>query len=259
MNRLDSARAMIRYAVFGRELDANEDRVLVGVSGGKDSIVTLDLAVSVLGASRVVPFFMRIVEGLECETGPVRRICARYGLEDALITLPHWTLSRMYRDGVLRLYVDGAENIKRLRMADVEHWLREKTGIYWFAYGHRCVESIVRNAMLKRDGMNGCDWRGGHLYPIWDWKNADVFSYMRSKELPIPKPLGPVGVNRNGFSLTPEFLMWLRDTWPEDYARVCKVFPLAPAQIARFEMHGRGGMNKIQREKLAPASKETPT
>lgn len=228
-------------AAAKKMLEGIGPRVIVGLSGGKDSLVTLDLCVQTFGASNVHAFFMRLVDGLRCEQAPIRSAVARYnGL--TLHVVPHWALSHMYRRSYLRPYVHGAEFIPALKQVDVENDLRRKTGIEWVAYGHRAVESLVRNAMLKRGGMNGNDTKGRRIYPIWDWKTPDVYAYLRQNKIPVPKPLASRYAGQSGgVELSPKTLGWIKEHYPDDFVKICEVFPFAPTLLMREAMHGDSG------------------
>ena len=62
------------------------DAVLVGFSGGKDSIVTLDLCFKYF--KKVVPFFLYIVPGLSFQERQLQWYENRYQTE--IIRLPHF-------------------------------------------------------------------------------------------------------------------------------------------------------------------------
>lgn len=227
--------------------------MLVGLSGGKDSLATLDIVSGVIGHENVTPFLMYVVRGLECEMGPIRRAMARYpGMAERFIETPHPMLGEFLKGSVLRPYVEGSEKIKTIKTPDVEQHLRNVTGIRWVAYGQKCADNIVRRAMLKKDGINGLDERFERANPLWDWSNADVYGYLRGKGITVPPGVGPKRPDDgHGVSLQTDFLVWLRDTWPEDFRLLLRVFPYAETQIARWEMHGRdGGLSKQARKAL---------
>lgn len=207
------------------------DRILVGMSGGKDSIVTLDVCVDAFGAGNVECFFMRLVPNLRVEMTPLETVCARYKVK--LHTLPHWNLSQLIRRSFLRHNTKGANKTPVVKQKDVELALKARTGIRWIAYGHRQHESLVRLAMLRNNG--GFDLRGQRVYPIHDWATKDVYAWMRRKRVPIPRPIAAKKKGQSGgIDLTPFGLCWLEAKHPDDFARLTEMFPLAPSAVFSF-------------------------
>lgn len=121
------------------------DSVIVGFSGGKDSIVTLDLCVRYF--KRVVPFFMYLVPDLEFQERMLKRYEDKYGIE--IIRLPHFECSNFLKYGSFTMF---DPNVDIVGITDTYEYLRQRTGIHWIAAGERCADSIVRNAMIKQSG-----------------------------------------------------------------------------------------------------------
>lgn len=209
--------------------------ILVALSGGKDSICTLDVCVRRYGAANVQPFLMYLVEGLDCEWAPIRRLEALYGIKT--IGVPHPSLSQYLKGCVLRPYVEGSEKIRLHKRADIEKYLAKKTGIEWSAWGERAADSIVRNAYLKR--VQGVDVKANRLFPIWTWNKSDVFGYLRARKLPVPQQTGFAAMS-GGVDLDPETLSYIRKHFPADFKKILAVFPLAEASVIRFEQTGKG-------------------
>lgn len=160
------------------------DSVIVGFSGGKDSIVTLDLCFKYF--KRVVPFFMYLVPDLEFQENMLRRYEERYNTE--IIRIPHFECSNFLKYGSFTM-ADWSVDI--VGITDTYEYLRQKTGIYWIAAGERCADSIVRNAMIKKSGS--IDHNRGRFYPLAYWKKNEVLQYIKYRKLylsPEQKKLG---------------------------------------------------------------------
>jgi len=205
-------------------------RVLVGLSGGKDSLVTLDLAVRSFGPDNVVAFSMYLVRGLRCFEGPIERAARIYGVQVEYV--PHWMLGTMLKDAVLMPHRGDAHTWRDTKLVDIEQLVRQRTGIDWIAYGHRAAESIERRGMLNRCQGFNADAR--RVYPVWRWRSADVFSYMSARGIPLPPTFGKDRLS--GVDLRPETLLYIREHFPDDYRKILEVFPFAEAQLRRWEM-----------------------
>lgn len=208
------------------------DKIIVGLSGGKDSLVTLDLCVREFGASNVHAFFMYFVKGLRCVETIIRWCERRYKIE--VDYFPHWTLGLAYKYAIYMPHRTGTDQWRDMKQVDVENAARQKTGAEWLAMGHRMTDSIERVAMLK--GIAGIDTVGRRVYPLWRWNEAAVVAYMRMKKLPRPPKLTILKRSMSGVSFEEDTLLFLRDHFPDDYAKILKVFPYADAKLARFEM-----------------------
>ena len=224
-------------------------RILVGVSGGKDSLVSLALACDVFGSDNVVGYFKQLVVGVECEQAPVRLAAARHKVE--IITVPHEHLSQLLRRSICRPYVNGAENIRPLKQIDIERYVRAKTKIDWCLYGHREVESLVRLAMLRK--IQGLDVKGRRVYAIWQWKNKEIFAFLKARGIPVPVPLAQKYAGQSsGVGLEPFAMAWLKKNHPCDYALYEKMFPYVEALIMR---HGAASTEVTKKPRKVKAKK----
>lgn len=202
--------------------------VLVGFSGGKDSCVTLDLCFKHF--RKVQPFFMYQVPGLSFQDTTLRWYEKRYGVQ--IIRLPHFETAEFLRYG---LYREPDYNVPTVSTADLYHYLRERTGIYWIAGGERIADSIVRNAMIKRTGS--IDVKRGRFYPIAYWDKKNVLGYCKVKKLYVSKESEKLGFSFR--SLDGQTLAMLKKFYPNDIDRIKRIYPLCESAIKRFETYGR--------------------
>lgn len=202
----------------------NNEAVLVAYSGGKDSLVVMDLCLK--ARKRVVAYMMVFLPGMDYYAS--RRALAekRWGVE--VREYLHWNTTFFLRQGIFRPEPDLT--VPALRLRDVEATVRKDTGLNWIGYGYRSVDSLQRRAMLHRDFPNGICEKWGRFAPIHDWTQTQVLAYLSRARIPQPAESKRKVF---GMSLLPECLAWLRRDWPEDYKRVLKVFPLASAQADR--------------------------
>jgi len=229
----------------------SDGKIMIGLSGGKDSLATLDVVMRCGAFSRVEAFAMYLVDGLETFEAPVRAAAARYGIPVHFV--PHFELSRLLKVGVLRMHLPAAQApSKKLSPKNVEQALTHQHGIDWFAYGERASDSIMRAINTMRcDGVEQA-WK--RLWPIYDWKTAQVLTYLAARRIPVARNLWRA--NMDGVSLHPLALAALKKRCPSDYAKVLKVFPMAEGQVFRVE---RGDFNKPPKGKKTNGRVESKT
>lgn len=204
------------------------DSVIVGFSGGKDSIVTLDLCFRYF--KNVRPFFMYLVPGLSFQENMLKRYEERYGTE--IIRLPHFECSDFLKYGSFTM---ADFNVDIVGINDTYAYLRDLTGIHWIAAGERCADSIVRNAMIKKSGS--IDYKRGRFYPLAYWKKNEVLQYIKQKKLYLSKEQKDIGFSFR--SLAGNELAVIKEYYPEDYEKILKVYPFAGAGVERFEKFGK--------------------
>jgi len=205
---------------------------MVGLSGGKDSLVTLDLCVRVFGADRVRAFHMYLVRGLRCVEDGLVRCERRYGIKVEYV--PHWMLGLAYKNATYMPHRSRADGWRDTKMADIEQALRAKFGVTWLAYGHRQNDSIERVGMLSRNG--GLDQTGRRVYPLRAWNEAAVVAYLRARRIQLPPKLTILKRAMTGVSFQEDVLIAIRDHHPDDFALITEKFPYLPAKLARYEL-----------------------
>lgn len=204
------------------------DSVIVGFSGGKDSIVTLDLCFKYF--KRVQPFFMYLVPGLEFQEVMLRWYENKYKTE--IIRVPHFEVSEFLKYGSFTVYDD---NVEIVRINDTYNYIREKTGMYWIAAGERCADSIIRNAMIKHSGS--IDYKRGRFYPIAYWSKKEILEYIKYKKLYLSPEQKKLGFSFR--SLDGSELAVVKEQYPNDYKKILKVYPFAGAGVVRYQRYGK--------------------
>lgn len=209
------------------------DTVMVGFSGGKDSICALDLCFRYF--KNVHPYFMYLVPGLSFQEAQLRWYEQKYGVE--ILRLPHPMLSSWLRWGTFRkAHYDWPE----ISFADVSHYLRLHFDSWWFAGGERIADSIVRRAMLKRSGS--IDEKRGRFYPLSHWRKADVLAYIKQKRLKMAPEYSLLGYSFR--SLDPQDMVKIRAHYPEDFERIKRLFPFVEAGCVKYEIEQRDRENE---------------
>lgn len=200
------------------------DSVIVAFSGGKDSIVTLDLCSRYF--KKIYSFFMYLVPNLEFQERMLRWYENKYNVN--IIRIPHFETSELlkYESFTLPDYDMNIVNIN-----DVYEYMRQITGAFWIAAGERAKDSIIRNAMIKNSGS--IDEKRGRFYPIAWWNKTQVLSYIKVKHLYLSSEQRKMGFSFK--SLSGSELSVIKNLYPDDYKKILKVYPFAEAAVIHYE------------------------
>jgi len=223
---------------------AQTDSILVGVSGGKDSLTTIDL-VSRAGFARVEGVYWYLLPDLAYEESRVRFAERRYKVKIHRVPSPQ--LLRALKDGVYCPAYLELDHMHTFAQKDIERTMERRTGIGWFAYGMRRSDSIQRQIFLTK--VEGFDTKSHRVYPIWTWTDKEVMAYLRRQRVPIPQTFGK---RSSGAGLNPEGILFLYENRREDYERLRAVFPHIQAFIHRH----LGGEGPIRAKERAQAERK---
>jgi hypothetical protein len=105
------------------------------------------------------------------------------------------------------------------------------------AVGLRAADSILRRTNIARQGPVNRTKKT--FMPIWNWNKADLIGALTRRGIKLPADYALF--NRTFDGLMAEFLVPLKRDLPKDYARVLELFPLAEAEVWRYE-HAHGGV-----------------
>ncbi len=210
------------------------DSVLVAFSGGKDSVVTLDVCMKHF--AHVEGFFMYQVRGLSFQESILRYYEDKYGIP--IHRIPHFELSQWLRYGLFRPY---DFNCPIVSVKETYDYMRENTDIWWIAAGERIADSVWRRAMIKSSGT--IDPKRGRFFPIAEWNKADVQAYIRQHKLRVGLESAKLGFSFRSFM--GKDLLQIQKYFPQDYARIRRWFPLVDVSIIYHKMQrGHDGSAK---------------
>lgn len=210
------------------------DRVLVAFSGGKDSVVTLDVCMRHF--AHVEGFFMYQVRGLSFQESIIRYYEDKYGIP--IHRIPHFELSQWLRYGLFRV---PDFDCPIVGVKETYDYMRDMTGIWWIAAGERIADSVWRRAMIKSSGS--IDVKRGRFYPLAEWNKADVQAYIRQRRLRVGVESQKLGFSFRSFM--GKDLIKIQAAFPQDYARIKQWFPLVDASIIHHKMQsGTNGKQK---------------
>ena len=202
-------------------------RVLVGYSGGKDSLATIDLCLR--AGKQVEAFFMFFLPGMDYTDYWCSYAERRFQIP--IHRVQHWNTSYYLRRGV---FCEPQAHVPAIGHNDVEAAVRERTGLEWVGYGYKLRDSPSRRSYMTfmskwPDGI--CE-KLKRFSPLMDWTDREVLAYLSRRRILIPE----MSSRRvNGVDLRPNTLAQFREEWPDDYRRILKVFPYAEAQSHRTE------------------------
>lgn len=203
------------------------DSVLVAFSGGKDSVVTLDVCMRHF--AHVEGFFMYQVRGLSFQESILRYYEDKYGIP--IHRIPHFELSQWLRYGLFRSCDFDCPIVS---VKETYDYMRENTDIWWIAAGERIADSVWRRAMIKSSGT--IDPKRGRFFPIAEWSKADVMAYIKQRNLRVGAESSRLGFSFR--SLMGKDLLKIQKHFPQDYARIRRWFPLVDVSIIHHKMQG---------------------
>jgi 3'-phosphoadenosine 5'-phosphosulfate sulfotransferase (PAPS reductase)/FAD synthetase len=200
--------------------------ILLGFSGGKDSLVLLDLCAR--SFEEVVCYFLYFIPGLQFLEKRLDYARRRWGVK--ILYYPHWVLFGALKHGV---YCDKANqfgDLKEIKMNMVYQTVMAETGINLLATGAKQSDSRWRKVYFKIAKFQNI------IYPIRGWNKYDILSYLKMHDIPIPQ--SEAGGQSSGADMSPNFLWFLYDNYPDDFKRLEEVFPYVKAIVKRREYYG---------------------
>lgn len=201
------------------------DAVIVAFSGGKDSIVTMDLCFRHF--KKVQPFFMYIVPDLSFQEKTLEWYEKKYQTE--IIRLPHMDVSEFFHYGSFRI---SDTTFPIVSINDIYKYVRLKSDIWWIAAGERINDSIVRRAMMKKSGS--IDVQRGRFYPVSAWKKQEILDYIKFHGLYLSPDSRKLGFSFR--SLDGRELSAIKQIFPADYEKILHLYPFAEAGVRREEI-----------------------
>lgn len=179
---------------------------ILAFSGGKDSIVMLDIAMKIKPPKEVVHFYF-------CPCLPSREKLLTFYENKYKIKIhkrESW-YGMEYRTG------------KKVKQKQVFDSAREEFDIKYIAEGIKPTDSIIRNAMIKK-AEKGINKSSGQIFPLYRWFDSACFAYIRQNRLMLP-PEYTSGHKNDISNPTKETIDWLRKNLPKDYDTIIRYYP----------------------------------
>lgn len=238
MNKLQEANLVID------KVREQTDTIAIGLSLGKDSLVTLDLCYPKF--RRIVCFFMYFVKGLDHIQRWINWTKARYPNIE-FVEIPHWTLSYVLRSG---LYCAPDPNVKLIKLDNVIKTIRLTYNVEYVFLGMKKADSMNRRLMLntykERDYINK-----GLVYPLASWTQKEILLYMKNRGIPEPVRYSLKASSGVGFSK--DCFLWLRENYPQDLLKIYDVFPFARTILFEYD---EAEKRKLAQQRMVQSEKE---
>lgn len=210
------------------------DTVVVAFSGGKDSIVTLDLCVRYFRHVHV--FFMYTIPDLSFQEANLRWYEAKYGLE--IERIPHFMLSEWLKYGTFRKY---DVNVPIIHINDIYRYARLTNDVWWIAAGERIADSIVRRAMIKNSGS--IDEKRGRFYPVAHFNKNDVMRYIQHHQLKLAPETKVLGHSFRSLEAKEMFLV--QKYYPADYEKIRAWFPFVDVAVMNYRLNNETEITEV--------------
>lgn len=207
-----------------RKTAAENPECIVGYSGGKDSLCTLQLAVQAF--RRVVCVHLYLVPGLDFVEKRLQFARDRFGVE--VVEYPAPALLYSIKHGHYR--PPSPRSFAGIQKFTLDMMIRlagQELGIKTLLIGRRETDFLTRKIAMRGGMLPGEN-------PIREWMKYDVMAYLRRNDLPIPESAG----DARGVDLTAESLLWIHETFPDDWKRLLHYFPFAEAILHRKQIYG---------------------
>lgn len=226
--------------------------VCIATSCGKDSVATLDLCSRHF--ERLVGYFLYTVPDLSFQESYLSYLEKRYSFQ--VLRLPNPFLPKMFREGLFRNKTHRSMQAKNLKISDIEQYVRIKTGAEYVATGEKCVDSMERNAQLKRHG--GIDPKRRRFYPIAFWNDGQVYAYLKQRGIHVPTDYHIFNTHtakgrrdRNFVPFAEDHLIIVRERYPADYRRILQFFPYIESLVFKYEQEQRLWREQAEQERQA--------
>ena len=204
--------------------------ILFHSASGKDSIALLDLISPYF--KEIVCVYMYVVKDLSHINRYINYACNKYP-NVKYIQIPHFSVYSFRRIGYLGCVKN--EKQKLYNMAQLTDIVRAKYTIEWAFFGFKQSDSMNRRLMLRTYDMNGINEVQKKCYPLSEYRNKDVLEYISQRNLIKPESYGEKHQS-SGTDITDiNYLLFLRDNFPEDLGRVINEYPLVERKLFEYD------------------------
>ncbi len=210
------------------------DTVLLAFSLGKDS---LGAWLKLRDHFTVLPYHTYRIPDMEFINDQIRYYEDFF--DTRIIVLPNPDFYYMIADLVWqtpgRARVCQAARLPNFTYAHIEQWIKEDYGLpqeTWTATGVRSNDNMIRRMAMKRHGPINLNAHKFHA--VWDWNIQKLHDEILAAVVRISVEYLMYGHSIGGLDY--RFIKPILDHYPEDFQKILEWFPLAEAEIVRYEL-----------------------
>lgn len=203
--------------------------VLFHSGSGKDSIALLHMLAPHF--DEVVCVFMYLVKGLRHINRYINYATGKYS-NAKFIQVPHYALGSYLQTGYMGC--TPSPNQKLFTMSDLTDIVRKKYDIDWAFYGFKQSDSMNRRIMLRGYEEEAINRETKKCYPLSSYHNKDILAYIGRNGLIKPERYGKGQSSGTNISNI-DYLLWLRENYPEDLNRIYQAFPLTERLLFEYD------------------------
>lgn len=216
--------------IIRRVASETERAILFHSASGKDSIALLELMSPHF--REIVCAFMYTVPGLEHITRYIEWAQRRYA-NARFVQMPHYGVYSYIREGYLGCKRNPNQKVYNLgQLTDIT---RERTSIDWVFYGFKKSDSLNRRLMLQTYTMEAINEQTKKVYPLSTYKNGDVLRFIDERGLIKPESYGGKAQSSGCDVNDLDYLLYLRNEWPNDLRKVLNTYPLAERKLFDYD------------------------
>lgn len=205
---------------------SNISRLLIGLSGGKDSLCLCEL-VKMAEITNVKYFNMEFLPNLRIQKDLLEYACYRFNIPyEQIIKIPSEHFMKCMHFSAYTWYSEKAKkDFPNVSRTDVFKTIaKENKGTV--VTGVKKADSIMMSRMVNK-GKGVC------LYPIADWTLKDVLTFMEIRHIKIPE-VTKKGCRGVGISDDND-LFFILENYPDDFEKIEKIFPFVRATLLKYK------------------------
>lgn len=213
-----------------------QENVTIGFSLGKDSLACATILRNL--NIKFTPFYFFHVPDLNFVNEQIKMYENHFGIK--IIQMPHPMLYDRIRhqDYQCKLMADemSSYDFPKMTFEDLIDIYMDDENItekYYDVVGMRAAESFNRRKFFEKNGA--IDDRNKKIYPIYNWKNKDVFDFLKENKVPLTKDYEIW--NRSWDGVKYQFLFGVKKHYPNDYEKIKEFYPLIDLELIRYEFN----------------------
>lgn len=216
--------------IIGNVRKETDVAVLYYSAGGKDGIALLDMLARTF--NKVICYYLYLIPNLD-HVQPFIKWAETHYKNVEVRQIRHWQYGVFAKNG---FFMDADENAKTTKIGEQEEFVRQETGIKYAFSGMKGVDGYMKRMRLKMFAKTGYITEKGMVYPLALWTNKEVLQYITSRNLIKPFVYkGMEGKVSQGFNITLDTMLMMREKYPNDYKRILQEFPYSEKLIFDYE------------------------